>query len=194
MPHAKQSSRDRCAALASEIVSVLHRERVVPRFVDSYVIEHGRYALQTHAARYRELLVLLTREALLAMTLRALDEAAALSARKKTPRRRRSASGAPGIRRNLLKELARVQKWSAGDALDFQAGLRVYEDLLARHPGARRARKVYEAADHPFVDRSAILLDPSFIEQARTAASRALAELDSLASRLSANILEPRVR
>jgi hypothetical protein len=37
--------------------------------------------------------------------------------------------------------------------------------------------------NHPFVDRCAFLLDSSFLENARLAASRALTTLEELASR-----------
>ena len=191
MPGHTQSSRDRSAKLAAEIVTALQRERLVPRFADSYVVEHGRYALQTHPTRYRELLALLSREALLAMTVRALEEASSVR-QDKVSAKRRDIGSRQTFRRYFFTALARQQKWSAGDALDFQAEVRMYEELLARRPGARRARKPFEAADHPFVDRCAILLDPSFIEQARIAASRALRELESLAATLTAQILENR--
>src|SRR5207253_8482812 len=46
---------------------------------------------------------------------------------------------------------------------------------------ARRSPKPFEAANHPFVDRCAFLLDSSFLEKARMAASCALAELENLA-------------
>src|ERR1700751_3577710 len=61
------------AALAQRLAEVLQRERIVPRFVDSYVVEHGRHALQVHASLYRDRLELLQREALLAVTARALE-------------------------------------------------------------------------------------------------------------------------
>src|SRR3989475_13294780 len=72
MPQEKQSTTDPPAELAQRIVEALVRERVVPRFVDSYVVENGRHALQVHASLYRDLLALLQREALLALTVRAL--------------------------------------------------------------------------------------------------------------------------
>jgi hypothetical protein len=193
MPVSKQPARDIPAELARQLAETLLQERLVPRFVDSYVVTHGRYALQTHATRYRELLALLTREALLAVTLRALEEVNAPPQEKKKRAAQRKRSKPPAFRRNFLMALARQQKWTAGDALDFQAELQVYEELLAR-PGARRTRKVFEAADHPFVDRCAILLDPSFIEQARIAAGRALTELERLAATVTESVLQSRVR
>jgi hypothetical protein len=191
MPVSKQPARDIPAELAKQLAETLLQERLVPRFVDSYVVTHGRYALQTHAARYRELLALLTREALLAATLRALEEVNTPPQEKKKRAALRGGSKPPAFRRKFLTALARQQNWTAGDALDFQTELQVYEEVL-RRPGARRTRKVFEAADHPFVDRCAILLDPSFIEQARIAAGRALTELERLAATVTENVLQSR--
>jgi hypothetical protein len=182
---------DVASALASRIAEALQRERVVPRFVDSYVEEHGRYALQVHASLYRDLLGLLQREALLAATARALEISAMdpATARRQKPRplpRKEVAN----FRRKFLTSLTRVQKWTAGDALDFQNDLQMYEELLQRVGAARRRRKAFEAANHPFVDRCAFLLDSSFLEKARLAASRALADVDELAEHAFAEILE----
>ena len=91
------------------------------------------------------------------------------------------------FRRKFLASLGRQQSWTAGDALDFQRDLQIYEELLARVAAKQRTRKPFEAADHPFVDRCAFLLDSSFIENARLAASRALAGIEELAARLAAS-------
>src|SRR5437762_12704592 len=72
MPHEKPNAVDAPAELAKRITEALLRERVVPPFVDSYVVENGRHALQVHASRYRHLLTLLQPEALLALTVRSL--------------------------------------------------------------------------------------------------------------------------
>jgi type II secretory pathway pseudopilin PulG len=182
MALAKKTVTDVPAEVASRISAALQQERVVPRFVDSYVVEHGRYALQVHASLYRDLLTLLQREALLAATARALEIstlAPQTSAKQKArliPRK-----DATIFRRKYLAALTRLQKWTAGDALDFQNDLQVYEELLLRVGAARRRRKPFEAANHPFVDRCAFLLDSSFMEKARLAASRTLADVDELA-------------
>jgi|SRR5437879_4339561 len=171
--------------LAKQISEALLRERVVPRFVDSYVVENGRHALQVHASLYRDLLALLQREALLALTVRALaiicDEPHAVGKTKPRLMLRRDATA---FRRKFLASLARQQGWTAGDALDFQRDLQLYEELLARAAVKHRNRKPFEAADHPFVDRCAFLLDSSFMENARLAASRALTELEGLAAQV----------
>lgn len=164
---------------------VLLRERVVPRFVDSYVVENSRQALQVHAVMYRDLLALLQREALLALSVRALeiicDEPRAQGRSKPRPMARREAAL---FRKKFLAALMRQQGWSVGEALDFQRDFQLYEDLLSRTPRTRRSRKPFEAANHPYVDRSAFLLDSSFLEQARVAASRALTELENLAAQI----------
>jgi len=169
---------DAAAALARQLHLALLRERIVRRFADSYVLENERQALQAHAVMYRDLLALLDREALLALSVRALeivcDEPRAQGRSKPRPMARREAAL---FHKKFLASLVRQQGWSVGDALDFQKDLQLYEDLLARTAPARRSPKPFEAANHPFVDRCAFLLDSSFLEKARMAASCALAEL-----------------
>jgi hypothetical protein len=185
MAREKQNEIDAPAELAKHISEALLRERLVPRFVDSYVVENGRHALQVHASLYRDLLALLQREALLALTVRALtivcNEPQPAGKSKPRPMLRRDATA---FRRKFLASLTRQQGWTAGDALDFQRDLQMYEELLARAAATHRRRKPFEAADHPFVDRCAFLLDSSFMEKARLAASRTLTELENLAAQL----------
>jgi hypothetical protein len=179
----KPNPIDAPEALAKSISEALLRERVVPRFVDSYVVENGRHALQVHASLYRDLLALLQREALLALTVRALaivcNEPQAVGKSKPRPMLRRDATA---FRRKFLASLTRQQGWTAGDALDFQRDLQMYGELLARAAATHRRRKPFEAADHPFVDRCAFLLDSSFMEKARLAASRTLTSIEQLAA------------
>lgn len=187
MIRAKQSAAERAAELAGLLTEALQRERMVPRFVDSYVVEHGRYGLQVHAGLYRDLLALLYREALLAMTVRALELATAEpQVAERSKLRQMPAKDARAFRRRFLAALTRQQRWTAGDALDFQRDLQLYEELIARAASARRGRKPFEAAHHPFVDRCAFLLDSSFLEKARVAASQALSGLEDLAGQVVA--------
>ena len=186
----KQVKPDAPAELASRLTEGLQRERIIPRFVDSYVVEHGRQALQVHPALYRDLLQLLQREALLAVTARALEitYAEPLPAGRAKPRPMLR-KDAVAFRRKYLAALTRQEKWGAGDALEFQSDLQLYEDLLARSAATRRYRKPYEAANHPFVDRCAFVLDSSFLEKARVAASRALNDLELLAAQVTGAVL-----
>jgi hypothetical protein len=169
--------------LAQSLVQALLRERVIPRFVDSYVVDNGRHALQVHASLYRDLLTILQREALLAACVRALEVASTETITSSKGKQHIVVrKGADAFRRKFLSALTKQQNWNAGDALDFQSDLRMYEDLLRRAAASRRPRKPYEAANHPFVDRCAFLLDSAFLEKARLAASRALASLEDLAA------------
>jgi hypothetical protein len=182
---------DTATVLPEKLADALLRERIVPRFVDSYVEEHGRYGLQVHAALYRDLLGLLQREALIAMTAHALElvttEPPPLRGKgKPKPMLRKDATL---FRRKFLNALTRQQKWGLGDALDFQRDLQMYEALIARS-GTSHRRKSFEAADHPFVDRCAFLLDSSFMEKARMAASRALTEVETLSAKVIAEVLQ----
>jgi len=187
MAKARQSMADAAAALARQLHEALLRERIVPRFADSYVLENERRALQAHAVMYHDVLALLEREALLALSARALemvcDEPREQGRSKPRPMARREAAR---FYKKFLASLVRQQGWSVGDALDFQRDLQLYQDLLARTAPARRSPKPFEAANHPFVDRCAFLLDSSFLEKARMASSRALAELESLAAQVCA--------
>jgi hypothetical protein len=189
MAREKPPTVDAAAELAQRINEALISERLVQRFVDSYVAENNRQALQVHASLYKDLLVLLQREALVAASMRALEivckEPHSQSGSKSKPRvmSRRDASL---FRRKFLAALARQQAWTAGDALDFQRDLQLYEELIARAAATtQRSRKPFEAANHPFVDRCAFLLDSSFMEKARLAATKALTSLEELAGQIA---------
>ena len=186
MARGQSPASDTPAQLAEDLVQTLTRERVIPRFVDSYVVENGRHALQVHAPLYRDLLTILQREALLAACVRALEIATFESLESSRGKQRVvMRKGAESFRRRFLSAMARQQNWNAGDSLDFQSDLKMYEDLLARAASSRRPRKPYEAANHPFVDRCAFMLDSDFLEKARLAASRALTSVEEIAAKLA---------
>jgi len=191
MAKAKNPAEEAPLWLAQNLPATLARERVVPRFVDSYVVENGRQALQVHASQYRDLLTILQREALLAACVRVLELASFETVENSRGKARVVVrKGAESFRRRFLSALARQQNWNAGDALDFQSDLKMYEDLLARAAASRRPRKPYEAANHPFVDRCAFLLDSAFLEKARLAASRALAGVEEIAAKLATEAID----
>src|ERR1700694_2103405 len=178
---------DLASELAQRLPEALIGERIIPRFVDSYVVEYGRHALHVHASLYRDRLALLQREALLALTAQTLESACVEPTTSKNSKPRPlSRKNAAVFRRKFLTALARQQKWTAGDALDFQTDLQIYEQLIRRN-ATRRTRKSFEVANHPFVDRCAFLLDSSFMEKARFAASRALGDLEDLAAHIVAS-------
>jgi len=184
-PKSKSSTNDLAALLPQRLSEALLRERIIPHFVDSYVVEHGRHSLQVHAVLYRDLLNLLQREALLTVTARAIEMITrgihTEDDRKPKPMTRQESSS---FRQKFLAGLTRHQRWNVSDALDFQSDLKMYEDLIARAASTQRPRKSFEPANHPFVDRCAFVLDSSFLEKARVAASRTLKALEALAAQI----------
>src|SRR3989442_3843049 len=142
MPREKQISSDPPAELAQRISEALLRERIVPRFVDSYVVENGRHALQVHATLYRDLLALLQREALLALAVRALaiicNEPQPAGKSKPRPMLRRDATAFP---RKILASLTPQNGWGARHPPHFHRGLRKYEEVLARAAPPHPRRK-----------------------------------------------------
>jgi hypothetical protein len=195
MPGQLQNVSDLANELARRLPEALIGERIIPRFVDSYVVEHGRHALQVHASLYRDRLALLQREALLALSVQTLSNACFEPASsKKSKPRPMSRKDAGLFRRKFLTALAQQQKWTAGDALDFQTDLQIYEELIRRSTATRRIRKSFEVANHPFVDRCAFLLDSSFMEKARLAASRTLGDLEDLADHVIASAAQQKHR
>ncbi|MGB2625269.1 MAG: hypothetical protein WAK20_00660 [Candidatus Acidiferrum sp.] len=191
-PKLKASPTETATKLAQQVSEALTRERIVPHFVDSYVEKHGRYGLQVHAALYRDLLTLLHREALLAISAKVMDIILrgdeSVSGSNVKPLSRRDAAL---FRQKYLSAMTRQQKWNAGDALDFQTDLQMYEEIVARAASPQRRRKSFEVANHPFVDRCAFVLDSSFMEKARVAASQALTELEVLAATSAIKLLQP---
>jgi hypothetical protein len=184
-PKSRSAAGD-SGALAECLSEALLRERSVPRFVDSYVVEHGRHSLQVHAGMYRDLLNLLQREALLTVSARALELVTrGLAENDRGKAKPMTRAEAATFRKKFLTALTRHHRWNVGEALEFQSDLQMYEELIARAAvTARRPRKAFEPANHPFVDRCAFVLDSSFLEKARIAASRALVDLESLASQV----------
>ena len=185
----KTAPLDNAVVLAQRLSDALLSERLVPRFVDSYVEQHGRYGLQVHAALYRDLLSLLQREALLAISAKALEvvtQGANESTGKKLISLKRRELTV--FRQKYISAVTRHQRWNAGEALDFQSDLQMYEEIIARAAVPQRRRKSFEVANHPFVDRCAFVLDSSFMEKARVAASQALTGLETLATELTMEI------
>jgi hypothetical protein len=185
MKQAIKRNAEDIAELARAICDAIQRERIIPRFVDSYVVAHGRQALQVHAALYRDLLGILQREGLLALVVKILElKRETLDSKARSKSNRVAKQEYNSFRKTLLAALVRQKEWGAGEALDFQRDLQLYEELLARSASTKRSRKPFEVANHPFVDRCAFLLDSSFMEQARLAATKALTEIERLAEQL----------
>jgi hypothetical protein len=186
---------------------------MVPRFLDMYAAENRRPGRADQPSHYREQLETIRREAILSMVLRAEaalptklkvrvvvrsvkprpGSRANLKKGKKRAKarihkpKRRSAGvdfAFPFLdlfREEFFVAIGQALRWSDEDAQSFWSDLEIYERLSANEP-RRQARRAI--ASGPFVDRTALLLDPSLMEQARRAAGKFQLELDAAADRV----------
>lgn len=154
--------------LANRLVRAVERDGLVAEFVRSYAARHGRKKLVNDPARLRELERTIGRETLLVMT---------IEIRRLLPRA--FASGPGGTLRpeeatlcdafyeEFIASLERAIEWppaeAATEAGSFQRDLDMYRQWSNRSAAPSRA------AESPFPDRCAILLDPAMMEQARRA-------------------------
>jgi hypothetical protein len=183
--------------LARRIVAEMSRAKFAPALLDGYAREFNRPDVVAHLDRRRELEAILNREILLAI---AAHIALTLEEQNTPSRRPRSKTGArvrmrtrPFIQwnagtfvRELAAAVARESGWTLGDSVDFQSDLQIYISLSKATSSARSAQGRAQAARNrsPFVDRCAILVDPSMLENASRAAVKLLPRIESLAERL----------
>ncbi len=167
--------------LAHRLLRSLDEEGLVGRFVDSYAEEFNRPGLTEHPVRHRELLGTLGRETLLAMVAQVNAELP----RYLGPRRHMVLSGpevqlAEAFREEFLEALARAQNWSPADAEEFRRDLALCSQMTARTQAVKKRRKATDPPEGPFVDRCALLLDPSMLDVGRRAAGKFLVEIERL--------------
>jgi len=169
--------------LAHRLVRAVERDGLVAELVRSYAERHGRRKVAADPARLRELERTLGREALLVMT---------IEIRRLLPRT--FASGPGGALRpeeatlcdafyaEFLASLERAIEWppaeAATEAASFQRDLDMYRQWSNRSAAPSRA------AESPFPDRCAILLDPAMMEQARRTGAGFEVELTHTAAKM----------
>jgi len=218
MPYRPRELVVRAREAAALLLAALDHNEMVPRFLDIYAAENRRPGRADQPAHYREQLETIRREAILAMVLRVQS---ALPLRLKvrvtmnnTPRRarkkaRRGRKGAKLqktrkstlelaiplldlFREEFFVALGQALVWSEADAKEFWRDLELYENLARREPRRQPGRTTRAIASGPFVDRTALLLDPSLMEQARRAAGRFQLELNAAADRVLRNVFSRR--
>ncbi len=208
----------RAREAAARLLATLDHNEMVPRFLDMYAAENRRPGRSDQPAHYREQLETIRREAMLAMVLRA--EAALPTRLKvhvtvretkrrvktkkgkksaKAKRAKKKSSRKPGMdlaiplldlfREEFFVALGQALRWTDEDAQSFWHDLELYESLAANE-SRRSARRAI--ASGPFVDRTALLLDPSLMEQARRAAGKFQMELNTTADRVLRGVFSRR--
>jgi hypothetical protein len=94
------------------------------------------------------------------------------------------------FREEFFFALGQAMDWADEDAHEFWRDLDVYRLLSTRK--SLRARRGSGAASGPFVDRVAMLLDPSLMEQARRAAAKFQVEIHATADRVLRKVFSRR--
>ncbi|MDR3721966.1 MAG: hypothetical protein P4L00_10230 [Candidatus Acidoferrales bacterium] len=205
----------RAREAAAVLLATLDHNEMVARFLDIYSAEHRRPGRADQPSFYREQLQMIRRESILAAVLRI---EAALPARlkvsvtvrgarrppKKKTKGKKAARAKPRaksagldlaipfldlFREEFFVALGQSLSWSEEDAQEFWRDLELYEMLAAREPSRPAGRA---AASGPFVDRVALLLDPSLMEQARRAAGKFQLEINAAADRVLRKVFSRR--
>lgn len=214
MPYRPRELVVRAREAAAHLLQTLDRDEMVARFLDLYAAEYRRPGRADQPAFYREQLERIRRESVLAAVLRI---EAALPTRlkvrvpvprtKQTEKRRkgrkakshRAAKAALELaipfldlfREEFFVALGQAMDWTDEDAREFWRDLDIYRMLGAR-VSASAARRGVGAASGPFVDRVALLLDPSLMEQARRAAGKFQLEIHQAADRVLRKVFSRR--
>jgi hypothetical protein len=213
MPYRPRELVIRAREASTLLLATLDRNEMVPRFLDMYAAENRRPGRADQPAHYREQLATIRREAILSMVLRAeaalptklkvhvvVRDVRPRTASRAKPKKGKKGAKSKAKRKKLrtagidfafpLLDLFREEffvaigqalRWTDEDAQAFWNDLEIYERLSASEP-RRQARRAI--ASGPFVDRTALLLDPSLMEQARRAAGKFQVELDAAADRV----------
>jgi hypothetical protein len=216
MPYRPRELVVRAREAAAILLATLDRNEMVARFLDMYAAENRRPGRADQPAFYREQLQTIRRESILATVLRI---EAALPARlkvsvtvrgpKSPPKKKKGKKGGsrPARRKanlelaipflDLFREeffvaLGQSLDWTDEDAREFWHDLELYEKLSAPDSGRQYGRATRVRASGPFVDRVALLLDPSLMEQARQAAGKFQLELNEAADRVLRKIFSRR--
>jgi len=196
----------RAREAASLLLATLDRDEMVERFLDIYAAENRRPGRADQPSHYREQRETIRREAVLAMVARiesALParlkvrvvvkqaktrRAKAKKGKKKSAARRKKDAGIEiGLplldlfREEFFVALGQALNWREDDANEFWRDLELYESLSG---GTARSASTKMTVSGPFVDRTAFLLDPSLMEQARRAAAHFQRELFAAADRV----------
>jgi hypothetical protein len=172
--------------LAKQLLHALKTGRVASAFLESYAKQFDRPEATAHPERRRELEVMLDREMLLAMTahLARITQANIRSGPRRTARSSKSNIDLAAFLRELVASLAKESNWTAGDTMEFRGDLEIYRRLTAVAAARASTTRTRFVPAGPFVDRCAILLDPSMIENASRAAGKLLLQLETLTDKL----------
>ena len=96
------------------------------------------------------------------------------------------------FREEFFVALGQTLDWSDEDAQEFWRDLELYEKLAAPEQRRPAGRSMKAVVSGPFVDRVALLLDPSLMEQSRRAAGKYQIEINAAADRVLRKVFSRR--
>jgi hypothetical protein len=173
--------------LAHRLVRAVRPHGMIADFAKSYAHRHGRVGVVDEPQRVRELESNLGREAVLVMVAEVHRlMPATLGARKGRPLDPEEAAFAKIFWPEFMSALGRVLEWPPDECASEREALD--RDLLMYRRWSERApfpgAPVPQDGISPFLDRCALLLDPSTMEEARRAAAEFEKELVHAADRI----------
>lgn len=197
---------------AFRVLAEFERARLVPAFVDAYVRQHNRRELKTSPLRYRELLVTLTRESLVAIAAKVSAELPRRFTGRRSPPTAAETEAIDAFTQAFVGALGSALRWTPGDLAEFARDVALYARMAAfadpppppaprgvaaarapkKSPLQLRSRDASRSAG-PFADRCALLLDPSLLDKARAAAAELHAKLEAIATATLAAVLRGRL-
>jgi hypothetical protein len=221
MPYRPRELVIRAREAAVFLLAALDRDEMVQRFLDIYAGENRRPGRADQPTHYREQLQTIRRESILAMTLRieaALPTRLKVhvsvrdtrsrpikkgkkgkkgkkSARRKKPRTSGLDLAIPLLdlfREEFFVALGQSLEWTQEDAQQFWRDYSLYEKLSGKEYQTSARSRARGSVSGPFVDRTAMLLDPSLMEQARRAAGKFQLELNTAADRVLRKVFSRR--
>ncbi|HSY58331.1 MAG TPA: hypothetical protein VK795_02160 [Terriglobales bacterium] len=217
MPYRPRELVIRAREAAVFLLAALDRDEMVQRFLDIYAGENRRPGRADQPTHYREQLQTIRRESILAMTLRieaALPTRLKVRVSVRDTRRpvKRGKKGKKGAKRkkprasgldlaipllDLFREeffvaLGQSLEWTQEDAQQFWRDYSLYEKLSGKEYQTSARNRARGSVSGPFVDRTAMLLDPSLMEQARRAAGKFQLELNAAADRVLRKVFSRR--
>lgn len=173
----------RAQETAFQLIAAVDRGSVVQNFLRRYAAEQDRPGRIRDAARFRDLVDAIRREAFLAMCLRLQEEASRRFRLRRGPRRTDEVA-----HRDLAKlfwdefyvALGRGLDYSREEFEKFHRDLELYRTLSRNASGPHHTKM--PSLKGPFVDRCGFLLDSPMLEQGRLAAGQLQLQLNALAS------------
>src|ERR1700676_2946857 len=130
------------SALANNMFAALDRDRVVARFVASYVAEYDRKGILGGPARDRELAETIGREIVLALIVEVESLMPSFFGKKQKKKLKADEKQAIDLfLRELRAALERAHNWNSDDRKQFHRDLTMYTDYDARKELAASARK-----------------------------------------------------